>query len=217
MIVSAGWFAGLLMCAGQALEVRSIERELPKNTPSWIAKNTSSTTIEIRSGTDTPAHFYPSRVLASIATKEQLQNGLGADDFDIGEWVGLLEVHGPVTDYRKMVVPPGLYSLRLANQPDSDDHKDTAPGRMFALLCPVEKDSQARPGDMANLLDRAKIGVRKHASPWFAFVSKAKPGPEFPCIREEPPKHQSILWQQKVMTMDGMGEAVLGLTWKGPS
>lgn len=216
MISPAGWVLGLLLTGGQALEVRSVDREIPRVAPSWMTKNLSSTAIEIRFGTDIPAHFHPPRTLGSIATKEQLQNGLGPDDFELGEWVGLLEVHRTVTDYRHLDVPPGLYSLRFAHQPDSDDHKDTAPGRMFVLLCPVERDDPTRPKELANLLERAKIGTRKHASPWFAFISKAKPGPDLPILKEEPPKHQSILWQQKVDTPDGPGETVMGLTWKGP-
>jgi hypothetical protein len=216
VIAPAGWVLLLLYTAGQGIEVRPVEREAPKSIPSWLAKNLSSSAIEIRFGTETPAHFYPTRTLVSIATKEQLQNGLGPDDFELGEWIGLLEVHRPVSDYRHMNVPPGLYSLRFAHQPDSDDHKDTAPGRLFALLCPVQIDLPSRPKELANLLERAKIETRKHPSPWFAFISKTKPSPNLPALKEEPPKHQSILWRQKVETQDGNGETVMGLTWQGP-
>lgn len=216
MIAPAFWMLGVLLLAGQTPEIRSVDREPPKSIPSWMTKNLSSTSIEIRIGTEISAHFYPPKIVASIATREQLENGLGPDDFELGEWIGLLEVHTPVTDYRNLKVPPGLYSLRFANQPDSDDHKDTAPGRSFALLCPVQTDGPSRPTDLSKLLERAKIGNRKHASPWFAFISKTKPAPNLPLLKEEPSKHQSILWRQKVGTQDGIGETVMGLTWQGP-
>ena len=45
-----------------------------------------------------------------------------------------------MTDYRKQKVPAGVYTLRLALQPVSDDHGGTAPYRDFCLLSPAADD-----------------------------------------------------------------------------
>ncbi len=193
-----------------------MERSLPKVTPVWMMSKISSTAIEILVGNDTPVHFHPSKIVPSIATKEQFQNGFVPDDFEMGTLVGLFDVHRTVFDYRNLEVPPGVYAVRIAHQPDSDDHRDTAPGRMFFLLCPVEKESPTSPHKLEDLLKRALIGNRKHPSPWFGFVSKEKTTIPLPTIRESPAKHQSILWKQQVETASGSGAAVLGFTWKGP-
>ncbi len=216
LIFLGGLFLEILLICAQKPEIRAVERGLPKATPAWMTPKLSPTAIEIVVGNDTPVHFHPAKTVHSIATKEQFQNGLVPDDFEMGTLVGLFEVHRTIIDYRNLEVPPGLYALRIAHQPDSDDHRDTAPGRMFFLLCPVEKDSPIPPKKLDDLLKRALIGNRKHASPWFGFVSKEKATIPLPALKESPPKHQSILWKQPVETEFGAGITVLGLTWKGP-
>jgi len=216
LISLGGYLIGILLICAQKPEIRAVERALPKATPAWMTSKLSTTAIEILLGNDSPVHFHPAKIVHSIATKEQFQNGLVPDDFEMGTLVGLFDVHRTIFDYRNLEVPAGLYAVRIAHQPDSDDHKDTAPGRMFFLLCPLDKESPIPPKKLDDLLKRAIIGNRKHASPWFGFVSKEKASIPLPTLRESPPKHQSILWKQIVETESGSGETVLGLTWKGP-
>ena len=196
LISLGGYLIGILLICAQKPEIRAVERALPKATPAWMTSKLSTTAIEILLGNDAPVHFHPAKIVHSL--------------------VGLFDVHRTIFDYRNLEVPAGLYAVRIAHQPDSDDHRDTAPGRMFFLLCPLDKESPIPPKKLDDLLKRAIIGNRKHASPWFGFVSKEKASIPLPTLRESPPKHQSILWKQIVETESGSGETVLGLTWKGP-
>ena len=77
----------------------------------------------------------------STATTDQVKNGLTYREWTEGGVVGVVQFEQPWVDYRKQTIAAGGYTLRLAFQPDTGDHKDTAPSNEFLLLCPVEADT----------------------------------------------------------------------------
>jgi hypothetical protein len=74
------------------------------------------------------------------ATEAQVKNGLTYREVPLSTLLGVLRFVEERTDYRKQKIPAGLYTLRLALQPVSDDHTNTAPYRDFCLLCPAGED-----------------------------------------------------------------------------
>ena len=81
------------------------------------------------------------RNVSSTASTDQVKNGLTYREWTEGSIVGIVQLEQPWVDYRKQTIAAGAYTLRIAFQPETGDHKDTAPGTEFLLLCPVEADS----------------------------------------------------------------------------
>lgn len=74
------------------------------------------------------------------ASAEQIRNGITFQEVIETAILGAVKFERPFIDYRKQEIAAGVYTLRLAYQPDNGDHKDSAPHTDFALLVPAEKD-----------------------------------------------------------------------------
>lgn len=62
-----------------------------------------------------------------------------------GSLVGALALHAPCVDVREQELPPGVYTLRYAVQPDLDTHQDSHDSRDFLLLLPAAEDAAPEP------------------------------------------------------------------------
>lgn len=83
--------------------------------------------------------------LPTTASAEQIQNGLTYREIGEGTLLGVVKFDTAFTDFRKQEIAAGVYTLRLAVQPDTGDHTDTAPHQDFALLVPAAADTTADP------------------------------------------------------------------------
>lgn len=81
--------------------------------------------------------------LPTTASVDQIKNGLTYREITEGTVLGVVKFDKTFTDFRKQEIPAGVYTLRLAVQPDTGDHKDTAPHQDFVLLVPVADDTTA--------------------------------------------------------------------------
>jgi hypothetical protein len=77
------------------------------------------------------------------ATAEQVKNGLTYREVPDGTLVGAVRFPKPFTDFRKQEIAAGVYTLRLAVQPETGDHMGTAPHADFLLLSLAAKDTSA--------------------------------------------------------------------------
>ncbi|QEL19524.1 hypothetical protein [Limnoglobus roseus] len=75
-------------------------------------------------------------------TPDQVKNGLTYRELVETSIVAAVRFPTAFIDYRKQEIAAGVYTLRLAFQPENGDHKDTAPYAEFALLCPADKDTK---------------------------------------------------------------------------
>ncbi|MEO2091941.1 MAG: hypothetical protein ABGY75_21010 [Gemmataceae bacterium] len=90
--------------------------------------------------------------LTSTANAEQVKNGLTYREIAEGTLLGAVRFDKPFVDFRKQDIPAGVYTLRLAVQPDTGDHRDTAPHQDFALLVPAAADLSAEPVELKELV-----------------------------------------------------------------
>lgn len=84
--------------------------------------------------------FWPRNDLPAKATEAQIKNGITYRELAESTILGAVKIHKEATSYRKQKIPAGVYTLRLADQPQSDDHRGTAPSTDFVLLCPAAED-----------------------------------------------------------------------------
>ena len=81
--------------------------------------------------------------LPSKAAPEQVKSGLTYREIPETTIVGAVQFAQPWTDYRKQKIAAGVYTLRLAFQPQNGDHMGTAPYNEFCLLSPATKNGKA--------------------------------------------------------------------------
>lgn len=191
---------GLLAPWGETrFQVKAVPAHPPGSLPSFLKEILADEALEISKDGTPCGHLFPVKVLSATATKEQVANGLTMDEVNPMQLLAVVQWSREMTDYRNLSVGPGTYTLRLACQPESDDHKDTAPGRFFGLLVPVAREERDAPTEEKSLLARAQIEGRKHASPWFVRLSRSAAMP-LPQIQTTVPKHELLAWKQKVKT-----------------
>ena len=103
-------------------------------------------------GGDTRMTVWFRADLPSGATADQVANGLTYQELGEGALVAVVKLHKPFTDFRKQDIPAGVYTLRMAVQPDIGDHKDTAPHPDFCLLVPAAKDTSLESLEVKELI-----------------------------------------------------------------
>ncbi len=135
--------------------------------------------IEIRSGDAVAMQFWLRTEIPASADADQVKNGLTWREIPETTLLGVVSFTTQFTDYRKQEIPAGVYSLRLAQQPDIGDHKDTAPHADFALLVPIAKETSPDTMDAKDLLklSRAATGGDHPAVMLLYPVKDAKKAP----------------------------------------
>jgi hypothetical protein len=88
------------------------------------------------------AELWFVKELAAKATPEQVKNGLTYREVPETSVLGVIEFKKQGSDYRKQKIKPGVYTLRLAYQPQDGDHMGTAPYPEFALLLAAQDDKK---------------------------------------------------------------------------
>jgi hypothetical protein len=103
----------------------------------------------------TVAEVWFRKEIPTTANADQLQNGVTYRE--VPETTVLAAVRFPkaFTDYRKQEIPAGVYTLRLAFQPDTGDHTGTAPHAEFALLVPAAADTSADTSEVKSLVKQS--------------------------------------------------------------
>ena len=102
----------------------------------------------------------------------QIQNGLTYREIPETTVLGGLRVNGDFTDYRRQKIAPGVYTLRLAFQPTTDDHQGSAPYTEFLLACPAAEDRKPDPMEHKALEKLSGQTTGKHPAVFLLFPGK---------------------------------------------
>ena len=106
------------------------------------------------------------------AVDVQIQNGLTYREIPETTVLGALRVTGDFTDYRRQKIAPGVYTLRLAFQPTTDDHQGSAPYTEFLLACPAAEDKRTDPMEHKALEELSIKTTGKHPAVFLLFPGK---------------------------------------------
>lgn len=115
-----------------------------------------SQAIEWRDGEKKRMTLWMRKELVAKASADQIKNGLTARELVETAIIGVVTLHESWTDYRKQEIASGTYTLRLAFQPDTGDHKETAPHTEFLLLTPVADDRSSDEIEVKTLVERSR-------------------------------------------------------------
>jgi hypothetical protein len=149
------------------------------------------------------------------ATDVQIKNGLTYQEVPSSTLIGAIKVLEETTDYRKQKLLPGVYTMRLAVQPVSDDHSGTAPHREFCLLCAAKDDKNAElltPRELHALSARL---TEEH--PVVLLLFPGKGAAAVPKLVARPGGHQVLLVRRPASAGRSKGTLDVGLTLIGTS
>ena len=119
--------------------------------------------------------FWFRKEIPAKASAEQIKNGLTYREIPEGTLVGVVKLEKAFVDFRKQEIPAGTYTLRIAVQPDTGDHKDTAPNQDFVLLSPAADDKSVEPLELKDLVRRSiKVTGSDHPAVMLLFPQFGK-------------------------------------------
>jgi len=113
----------------------------PKELAAGIAKLLEP--VSLRVSNDKQELYAEIWLRANIPTKAdpaKLVKGAAYEHLEGGDLVGAVRFSKPAGDYRKQIVPPGVYTLRYALQPQDGSHMGTAPHPEFVVVVAAALD-----------------------------------------------------------------------------
>ncbi|HEY2786680.1 MAG TPA: hypothetical protein VGJ05_17080, partial [Fimbriiglobus sp.] len=128
------------------------KKTLPNTVAEPVRKLLGGTAYVVTDGGRPTLTMWYRSEIPSKATPEQAKNGLTYRELPEGTLLGVVQFATTFVDYRKQEIPAGVYTLRVAVQPDTGDHTDTAPYQDFALLSPVADDKSADGMELKSLI-----------------------------------------------------------------
>ena len=115
----------------------------PKELAESIQSLLDDQAISVLDGKEqTVATIWLRKSIPAKAAPEQIKSGLTYREIPETTVIGAFQLPQAWLDYRKQKIPAGVYTLRLAFQPQNGDHMGTAPYNEFLLLSPAAKDAK---------------------------------------------------------------------------
>jgi hypothetical protein len=188
----------------------------PAEVPAAIQKLLSDRCLQFSSAKgDLLVEVWLRKEVPAKATEAQVKNGLTYRELPETTLVGVVRLARPLSDYRKQKVMPGVYTLRLAYQPEDGDHQGTAPHSEFCLMSPIADDKD--PATMApkSLHDLSAKSTNAHPAVLLLFPGKGATAE--PKLVNKGSGHWVVLFQLEVKAANQTSTLPMGLTLIGAS
>jgi hypothetical protein len=186
----------------------------PKEVAEPIRKLLAERSVQLLDGKgEVLVEVWMRQALPAKATEAQIKNGLTWREVGESTVLGAVRVAKQTTDYRKQKIPPGVYTLRLAYQPQDGDHMGTAPYSEFGLLCPTADDKRPDALEAKALHELSAKTTSNHPAVWLIFPGEK--GVDEPKLLDKGDGHQVLMFKQPIAvgetkTAIGMGLALIG-------
>jgi hypothetical protein len=155
------------------------------------------------------------RGVPAKATEAQIDNGLTYQELPETTLVGVVLLSRTWSDYRKQKLMPGVYTLRVAFQPVTDDHVGTAPYPEFCLLSSAADDKDPATMEPKSLREMSAKVAGKH--PAVLLLVPGKGAASQPKLLNRGSGHWVLLWLLGVQVGPKACTLPLGLTLLGAS
>jgi hypothetical protein len=164
---------------------------------------------------DLIAELWFVKEVPSKATEEQVKNGLTYRELAQTTLTGAMRVVKQITDYRKQPIKEGVYTLRLAYQPQDGDHMGTAPYSEFFLASPAADDKKPDLMEPMALHEMSKKATGGHPGVFLLFPGKD--AGDAPKLVDKGDGHRVLFFKQAVNAGGKKGTMGVGLTLIGHS
>jgi hypothetical protein len=188
----------------------------PPETPEAIGKLLADRCVQlVNDKGDLLAELWFRKGAPARATDAQIQNGLTYRELPETTLLGVVRLSQPLGDYRKQKVMPGVYTLRLAIQPVTDDHVGTTPYPEFCLLSPATEDTDPATMAAKSLQEMSIKSTGKH--PAVLLLVPGKGAAAQPKLVSKGSGHWVLLFLLEVKVGEKTAPLPVGLTLVGAS
>jgi hypothetical protein len=203
--------------AADAYSIKTLDRTpAPNELQEPIRKLLSDRCVQLLDARgEVLAEVWMRKDVPARATEAQIKNGLTYKEVPESTLMGAIRYARQGTDYRKQKIPAGVYTLRLANQPQDGDHMGTAPYSEFLLLSPAAEDKQPDLMEAKALQELSAKTTNDHPGVLLLFPGKGA-GAE-PKLAKKEGGHWVLMLQQEVKAGDKKATLPVGLTLVGVS
>jgi hypothetical protein len=130
--------AGRLLAAEPQLTSRSGTASPPKDLQPAVSELIETRSVVVSDKSGAICSFWLRKEIPLLATKDSPTYR----SVKPGTLIGVVQLHRDWRDFKTHEVPTGVYTLRLAVQPETKDHEGTAPLRDFVILVPAKEDTK---------------------------------------------------------------------------
>jgi hypothetical protein len=124
----------------------------------------------------TIAELWFRKQVPAEATAEQIKNGLTYRELKQSEILGAIRFDQDWADYRKNKVKAGVYTLRLAFQPQDGDHTGASMYQDFLVVIDAAKDEKAGLLDAKEMIELSAKSINLGHPGVFMLFPNNKPG-----------------------------------------
>ncbi len=160
------------------------------------------------------AEVWFAKTVSAKATDIQIGNGLTYREIPETSVFGVIRFPKQAADYRKQKIPAGVYTLRLAFQPPTGDHMDTAPYTEFCLMSYADLDKKADLME-AKALQEMSVKITKAHPGVLLLFPGSKDTTDTPKLANKGAGHWVLQWKQDVTVGDKKASINIGLTLIG--
>jgi hypothetical protein len=189
--------------------------EPPRQLDAAIRKLLDKRCIRVKNNDGDLFEVWFRREVPVKATEVQFKNGLTYQEVPSSTLAGALRIVKETTDYRKQKLPAGVYTMRVAVQPVSDDHSGTAPHREFCLLCSAKDDKKPDLLEPRALQELSAKITEDHPAVLLLFPGKGATAT--PQLVARPGGHQVLLVKLPALAGPIKGTILFGLNLIGTS
>jgi hypothetical protein len=208
--------ATLPLRAADAYSIKIVNSEPPKELQEPVRKMLGERCVQLLDAkSELIAEVWMRKEVPGKATDAQIKNGLTLREIPESSLFGAMRVAKLMTDYRKQKVQPGVFTIRLAYQPQDGDHMGTAPYSEFCLICPAADDKGAPTIPAKTLHEMSAKATNGHPGVFLLFPGKDAAAD--PKIANKGDGHWTILIKQDIIIGSTKTTIGIGLTLIGTS
>jgi hypothetical protein len=205
-----------LRAADKPYVVKAADAEPPKDLQEPLRKLLAGKSVQVSNAKgDLLFELWFRKELPAKATEAQIKNGLTYHEISESTFVGAANVVKTITDYRKQMIMPGVYTLRLAFQPMDGDHMGTAPYSDFFLMSPAAEDKAGETMDVKALREMSGKSTGGHAAVFVLFPGKD--AADEPKLVDKGEGQWVLMFKQPVVAGQNKATMQIGLTLFGTS
>lgn len=202
---------------GADFSIKIVDAAPPEELDASIRKLLSDRAMQLRDGQgELLLQLWLRKEVPATATAAQVENGLTYEEVAATTLMAAMRLEKEGSDYRKQKIPAGVYTLRLAFQPTSDDHFGTAPHKSFFLASRADDDRKPETMELKSLIETSKKITENHPTVFLVFPGESKLK-DLPRLVNKGKGHEVLFYRQDVKAAGRQTFLIIGLTLVGAS
>jgi len=196
------------------LKLKVADSPPPKDLDASIQKLLQAKSIQLLDGDKPAFEFW---LVSNLPLQSKPASAAKAlDAVKQATLLGAVSVSKSMRDYRDDEIAPGVYTMRLALQPQDGNHLGTADFPYFAALTPVKLDT--KPEGITDYKSLVKASSKETSTDHPVIMSLrpvSSESGEFPKIEEPAPEHKSVRVKVPAMAGGEKSSVVFDIVFEG--